>query len=1068
MSSPEIPELSPSVRSHLEDELGEHAPRVLEFLDQAKILLSESARGPRSADVAAYCLREAMMAVVADVKHVAPQWRSEVRETVEALREYESALPGLPQDIALDELLTRVRRLDQLDRGEGIHDKRLTESIHRRTGHEPTTVRDSAPAQYRKLVNKSNRLLHDTAVHSEVADLWREVIALLERLFTPPPERLELLDRLAAKMSPSVADAARVKNEILSDRHLRHFLSRIADPKWLYRLTNVGVTGLDNATRESYFYTVTGTLRRLYPKAVYTWLCKAYNASLKEPEDAIAVAHAATTLGATATPLLLRITQDNPHASWILPYLSAALRLVPPGASFVEDIAEVLLCRLAEPDARFGGGSDRYRVLGEIGRHLVDGVNEKTVSRRYGLLCRQIELARSDDFAVRSVAMANRSIGDLSGADVDDLDYPLEALISVWVEMAAHAKNLMTLEGLLQPIHKVPPLLRRRLHSWLLILCPDQDERREIFHIAEGIREHWPTEDDRQTVSHIHEHGKIEEAVEVWREAMGAPPDIPTLSESLSRDRADERWLRCRLWANALPDEVSASWRNAIAVLDGRFGPTESGGATFVDRGVSGYVKSPMSQEELASVDPVEACQRIASWRPKPMDFDVDARALGRTLEEVVVSAEDDQWVAAPLQLVCALQQPTYIAHYLSGVSKVLRSRALTATTAGELLDIVHLLRNPPWRVVSLGRSDFDFDTSWSWTKEVSIDLLKMMSLSGTGFSDREDEAWTVLEGEVKSSEGVPDIHGEDAHALMTAAINWRRTRALEASVAFVRWEHQRRGVVRKSVLDLVAETLDLDGLIGALCRAIIVGNMHYLAHVAPDWLARNMDRLFGKDAPPDLAEKTLELALRWARPPALTQVLEMYRKEVVEASVAGSEQAISHYLGAMVIGIAGYTSEEALLCISRRPALAHRAGVVLRRLFGSGDEEARSVTILDFWDRAIEDGPKALLPEFGWLASVRAIGDEKLATLLLRTLRKTEGRVASEIKNEVADRVAALTPSRDALEIMDLLVRQRSQFDAVMVYPVALRLLERSAHLAATSEYRRLRAALAERGVEL
>lgn len=1007
------------------------------------------------------------MAVVADVKHAAPQWRSEVRATVEALREYESALSGLPQDLALAELLTRVRQLDQLDRGEGIHDKRLTESIHRRTGHEPTTVRDSAPAQYRKLVNKSNRMLHDTAVHGEVVDLCREVIALLERLFTPPLERLELFKRFAAKKSPSVRDASRVKDEILSDRHLRQFLSHISGPKWLDRLTTVGVTGLRNATRESYIHTVTGTLSRLYPTAVYTWLCEAYDASPKETEDAIVVTQAATTLGVTATPLLLRITQDNPRAPWILPHLSAALRLVPPDAPFVEGVAEVLLCHLAEPDVRFGDGSDRYRSLGEIGRHLTSGVNEKSVSRRYGLLCRQLERARPDDFAVRSVAMATKSIGGLKDTDIDDLDYPLEVLISTWVATAAHAKNLMTLEGLLRPIRKVSPLLRRRLHSWLLTQCPDQDESGAIFHIAEGIREHWPTEDDRQIVSDIHERGKVEAAVEVWRESMGASPDIPTLSESLSRDRADDGWLRCHQWASVLPDEVSVRWRKAIIVMDGHFRATETDSVTLAERDVSGYVGSPMSREELASVDPVEACHRVASWRPKPLDFDVDARALGQTLEEVVVS-EGNQWVSAPLQYVCALQQPTYVAHYLSGVSRVLRTRALTTTAAGELLDVVHLVRNPPWPIVSLGHSDFDFDTGWSWTKEVSIDLLKMMALSDTGFSDREDEAWTLLEGEVRSSEGEPEIHGEDAHALMTAAINWRRTRALEASVAFVRWEHQRRGVVRKSVLDLVAETLDLDGLIGALCRAIIVGNMHYLTHVAPDWLARNMDRLFGKDAPPDLAEKTLELALRWARPPALTQVLEMYRKEVVEASVAGSEQAISHYLGAMVIGIAGYTSEEALLCISRRPALAHRAGVVLRRLFGSGDEEARSVTILDFWDRAIEGGPKALLPEFGWLASVRAIGDEKLATLLLRTLRKTEGRVASEIKNEVADRVAALTPSRDALEIMDLLVRQRTQFDAVMVYPVALRLLERSAHLAATSEYRRLRAALAERGVEL
>ena len=104
-------------------------------------------------------------------------------------------------------------------------------------------------------------------------------------------------------------------------------------------------------------------------------------------------------------------------------------------------------------------------------------------------------------------------------------------------------------------------------------------------------------------------------------------------------------------------------------------------------------------------------------------------------------------------------------------------------------------------------------------------------------------------------------------------------------------------------------------------------------------------------------------------------------------------------------------------------------------------------------------------LQGFGWFSEVEPIGNEVWSQMTLKTLRATGGRI--EWASSVAQRVAATPPSATGLAILDQLVRgSPSDWERRQVAEHARPMVASAQHLEDTVEYRRLRAALMERGL--
>src|SRR5215218_9151016 len=108
--------------------------------------------------------------------------------------------------------------------------------------------------------------------------------------------------------------------------------------------------------------------------------------------------------------------------------------------------------------------------------------------------------------------------------------------------------------------------------------------------------------------------------------------------------------------------------------------------------------------------------------------------------------------------------------------------------------------------------------------------------------------------------------------------------------------------------LGLLDEALGLDGWGGAEHRAIIAPRLGFLLHVAPEWVESRDARLFGDEAPDDLGQKTVGLALKWGRPNRWLH--ERHDRAIFKAVRDGSTNALDQALVAMLWEVPGYSIE--------------------------------------------------------------------------------------------------------------------------------------------------------------
>ena len=84
-----------------------------------------------------------------------------------------------------------------------------------------------------------------------------------------------------------------------------------------------------------------------------------------------------------------------------------------------------------------------------------------------------------------------------------------------------------------------------------------------------------------------------------------------------------------------------------------------------------------------------------------------------------------------------------------------------------------------------------------------------------------------------------------------------------------------------------------LEGFDGAQHRAIIASRLGFFRTIVPDWVEAKADALFGADAPDDLGQVTVDLALQWSR--TSRWLLERFPTQVRDAV---SRATFEHLIG--------------------------------------------------------------------------------------------------------------------------------------------------------------------------
>ena len=720
-------------------------------------------------------------------------------------------------------------------------------------------------------------------------------------------------------------------------------------------------------------------------------------------------------------------------------------------AAVVEDLADLIL----------NPSSWRAALFAEpLLEQISAGANEDNSRRRISILVHKIRSLSDDDRLPRKLKWRRSgSIADTPArSSRDDRSW---ALLSCLLRLLGSAWAWTPASDLLDHLDSLPDSLRQRLRAWVLANAPDANAELIINEIEHAISTRLPTGDDLALLDRAAAVCDASTSAAKWRAALGAAPDAEQAGRAAATNDMNQNWLRGLRWVPLLPAGTADSWTTACDILAESYGRSSREGLARRRPDTAQYAVSPISAEELRSLDPDSAAARVSEWRPGPDDWLGGAQEIARVLETVIKDNIED-WVSAPIPTVEKLRHPTYISHYLDALTAAVSAHELPV---GDILDVIELVRTHPWPVEPLADDHRDYDTDWREAERAAVGLIKALADSDRGFDGRAEEAWRVLASEASDRSEPSDVvsisTGPD---LLDSAMARPCTRALEAVISLVAHEFRSSGTVRPEAIALFEGALRLVGTDGAEHRAVLASRIGFLLHVLPEWTEANRDLLFGSQAPDGLGQLSVEQAIEWGHPNPW--LLENFREAVHNAVRSDAEHAMEHMIIAMLWECSGYSIEDTVAFLRSSPDLVSRSGHALGYVLDDADADPRLVDIaVDFWKAVLNTEAGAAVEGFGLLSEVAAMDTAAWEELTLQTIRAAEGRI--EWSHGIADRLATSHPTPTGLAILNELVRGRlDDWDRLNVAEKAKAILSRANGLQDTDDYKRLRTTLLERGV--
>ena len=649
--------------------------------------------------------------------------------------------------------------------------------------------------------------------------------------------------------------------------------------------------------------------------------------------------------------------------------------------------------------------------------------------------------------------------GSIAEHTLDDPHDREDAYVAAIVMTIASALPLLGHDHVLGVVDELPSELADRLRPLVLNAAyaaewVGLDVLFDELVAAVGTRE--PSGDDLPLVDAVL---AADPPTDVQRlaDALPSAPSIDEIAIALREHTVTTEWIRTYHWLGLLPPEVQGAWADPYAVLCADFGVPGPERLRQRRQVISGWGRSAHSADELGAMDPLDAADVVAAWRPDPNEFMVGAIELARAFEAAAI-ADPERFFAHPFQVATRLREPIHIEHYLRGAKKAIEEGA--TPPVGDLLKIADLIRAQPWAPANLARHDHDVEFSWAQPAYAVVELLGAIAVKGSGFDGRDDDVFELLRD--ATLDRTQDSWLTSPDDALTAAINRPCTTALGSLIGFMSYELDQNGEIRLEAFEVLDRVLHLEGADGDQHRAVIALRLGWFTAKLPDWLECNAKLLFGCDAPDGLGQETVDLGLQWSRTNRV--LLTQFPDAVRDAVVRGVDHALDHLLIGNLWNLPGYGADEIVRFLARHPDLLSKAGEALGRLASDATEPDALDSAVALWHSAIAAGPKASLAGFGWMSMISALDDELWAGLTRQTQRANKGVL--DWADRVCTRAGAITPSATTLGIFDDLVRYTPKaWDRQSAGRHASDHLGAAEQLATTPEYQRLWAALLERG---
>ncbi|MHB1090697.1 MAG: hypothetical protein ACYC0U_06485, partial [Ilumatobacteraceae bacterium] len=770
-----LDELEPELLAHLEVEFGDSGRRAADFLRSAQALrAADSSHVQRGPAVLAYCLREAMKAILFPQNQgEGGEWKTVSRRVTQAATRYEIARgkPGADEEGALTDLLASVNELEEFHRSPGIHERRLIAIMLSRTGSLPLSEGTKPIREYQELLSRLDRAVHGEVDAATAEDLWRDTTVTLRRFFMPPELRRAELDLLAGLQYPKSGDLDTLLENLVSPQDLHYFLSQIIDPTWLSLLTGVGILAPPSGSSGWAVFPAVERLKSDHIDDVLSFLEKINEMYGGDAQQAWHIGRAAIELGDVGVALVVKIVREHPTAPAIAHLGIRATKTADASSSVIEDLADILLNENA-----WKVGVPHHFVC----ERLVLGIEAHNWRRRIELVTFKLQTVRDDDLRFFKYQRA----GSISEPPAIQEQSRFKILLGALVSGLERARSFAGTGDLIHSIAGPSSEITERVEAWLLSKAFDVHPPQMIDFIAAAIVSRSPTGDDLRLVDHILELDTGVLKFGSWVESLGSPPGSSEITSALRENAVPENWLRAFEWIRVLPAPTVATWSTATAVLAERFGPPDRRILETIEQSSVSYGHSPIELDTLRAVSVTDACGLISRWRPNGSDWLASARELARVLT-TLVKESPEVWTSQPLEIARTLHHPIYISHYLQGLT------AAGWPESGDLqqiLNVVALVKAEPWVAEVIESDDFRYDADWRGATQSSVEFLKKLADQAIDLGGRHDDIWDFLASATRDrSKPSAPVSGE--RDPMDTAINRSCTRAFEAALSFIAHE---------------------------------------------------------------------------------------------------------------------------------------------------------------------------------------------------------------------------------------------------------------------------------------
>jgi hypothetical protein len=444
---------------------------------------------------------------------------------------------------------------------------------------------------------------------------------------------------------------------------------------------------------------------------------------------------------------------------------------------------------------------------------------------------------------------------------------------------------------------------------------------------------------------------------------------------------------------------------------------------------------APVDGQELARMSARDLLQYLKTWSPTPGWFQPTAEGLGRAIEPIVEARVAD-FLALPDEI--RELHPIYVRHIVSALTKHVYAPDFEFDAFLSILEYAVVRESDAESGAFALLEDPDDGPSWSSALQITAFAVTDMLRTKATPTTLRVRIWNVLSAvlrspdpsdELDSKYGVTSNYGPP----WQLALNSARGAGMRALFDYARWIYSAAGGVEKSI-ELVSEAPEVFKEIDQrldpglertrAIRSTIGQNFVSLFAMSKTWVKSNTGRIFTSDSLGD-ATWAAYLAHNSVYDETFETLRELYQRAAGALS-PGEQPAgswgtdingnLGIHLGTVyargLISLQGSLLEE---FIKRAPpsAIGSMLTSMGNALRADGDLSAEIVArcegLYAFVLSALRDNDEeervAALGNFGLWFQSRQMSEEWLLDNLIRTLKRTKGRIAWE--NMVFERLA-------------------------------------------------------------